>query len=581
MDKSASKTAKFINKLATKFEITKSKVLVSLLTGFTVPFLLLICSTFNVYFSNAEEFGFSVGDFAPFFISVSAVAFVLITIALIFTKKWLHNLIFSLCGGLIICAYIQTIVTNLTFTGLPGDGNAAPPSKLRIIVGLLLWFAVFATIIWFCVISSKATTAKKVVSFLLIIILVSQLLTFIPSAIIFGTDSAKKTPTQMYLSNKNIYEVSKNKNIFVFVLDRFDAEYYEELAEKYPEVIAELDGFTYYDDNISKYPRTYPAITYMLTGVENDFSVKRLEYFEKAYSTSTFLKDLKDNNYKTNLYIPIYYAYSDAKVLSDYASNTSHFDGHSISDPAQFTKNMIRLSSYFWLPDKFKSQSISSNKFFESVVYEGDAPEYTVDSSSDSIVYTELMNDGLRIQSEQNTFTFMHLNGCHPPYTIDENCTYREDGTIKPVEQTRGSFAILCEYIKQLKSMGLYEDATIIITGDHAALTTDYEAYDSPKLTALLVKESGKSGTSIATSHAPVSQDNLLATIVKSAGIKTTTDYGRACSEIAEDEILTRVHFFQKVNVSTRKNTNITYEITGSAKDFNNWKITATEEDNH
>ena len=581
MDTSSKKTNSIINKLIAKFEITKQKILISVLIGFSVPFLLLICSAFSVYFSNAEELGFSVGDFAPFFLFTSAVVFVAITAVLILTKNKFHNLIFSLCAGLVICGYIQTLVTTLTFQGLPGDGNTTSPSKSKIIINLLLWLAVFAVIIWFCVISSKAKTGKKVVSVLLVFAFVSQLFSFIPSAISFATDSSKKEPVNMYLTTENIYEISENDNIFVFVLDRFDAEYYEELAEAYPEVISELDGFTYYDDNVSKYPRTYPAITYMLTGVENDFEAERSGYFEKAYSSSTFLKDLQDNNYKINLYIPFYYTYTDADILSDYASNTSELNGHSISDSRQFTKNMILLSSYFWLPDKLKSRTISSNKFNESVVFEGDAPEYSMNSSSDSKLYANLLNNGFSSQNEQNTFTFLHIRGCHPPYTTDENCVYRKGESIKSVQQTRGSFSIICEYIKELKKKGLYEDATIIITGDHAAISSDSQAYDSPKLTTLLVKESGKSDTPLVTSHAPVSQDNLLATIIKSAGIKTEHDYGKAFCEVAEDEAVTRVHSFQKVNPGTSANTNITYEITGSARDFSNWKITETKENKY
>lgn len=420
------KKPSIINKFKVRFEITKQKILLSVLAGFSVPFLLLICSSFTVYFSNAEELGFSVGDFAPFFFSVSAVAFVVITAVLILTKKRLHNFVFSLCAGLVICGYVQTLVTTLTFQGLPGDGNTTSPAKSRILLNLLLWFAVFAVVIWFCVISSKAKVGKKVVSVLLVFVLVSQLFSFIPSAISFATDSSEKESVNMYLTTENICEISENNNIFVFVLDRFDAEYYEELAEAYPEVISELDGFTYYDDNVSKYPRTYPAITYMLTGVENDFTAERSEYFEKAFSSSAFLKDLKDNNYKINLYIPFYYTYTDADILSDYASNTSELEGHSISDSRQFTKNMILLSSYFWLPDRLKSKTISSNKFNESVVFEGDAPEYSMSSSSDSKLYADLKNNGFSSQNEQSTFTFLHIRGCHPPYTTDENCIYRE-----------------------------------------------------------------------------------------------------------------------------------------------------------
>jgi hypothetical protein len=81
------------------------------------------------------------------------------------------------------------------------------------------------------------------------------------------------------LTIKNIREVSENKNIIIFVIDRFDASYYYDLKEKEPGFFSRLDGFTYYNDYISLYARTYPAITSMVTGIDNDFKTTRGQLF--------------------------------------------------------------------------------------------------------------------------------------------------------------------------------------------------------------------------------------------------------------------------------------------------------------
>lgn len=565
----------FLLRFFRKCNITKGKILTSLLAGFSIPFLVFISASFNVFFDNSVELGFGFGDFAPTFLMLFAVAFVVITLVLLLTKNRLHNLLFALSAALIFCYFVQTTITSMTFKGLPGDGNAPLPKQWWVIADLILWLVIFAVIIWFCVISSKATEAKKIVSILVCLVMVTQIIGLLISSVSFAlVNSSDEEPSQMYLTTENMFEVSENENVIVFIVDRFDRDFYTELKKSTPEILDEFDGFTCYDDNISKYPRTYPSITYLLTGMENDFSRNSADYFEDAYRNSAFLKDLKNNNYKVNLFIPYYYTYTNADVLSDTASNISVKEGHSIRSTSKFTKDMMKLSSYFWLPDKFKSKTIYSNAFYELVEFEGAAPEYSMDKSSDSAIYAEFDKNGLSVQNAQNTFTFIHLTGCHAPFTTDENGIYRGDGAVTSLQQTQGVFRFLGKYLRNLKDLGLYEDATIIITGDHGTLTSDSQEYSDPNLTALLVKESGKAGTPLKTSQAPVSQDNLLASVVKSAGIETETDYGRAFDEISEDETLTRIHYFQKKNGSGTKDTNITYEITGSAKDFSNWKIT-------
>ena len=134
-------------------------------------------------------------------------------------------------------------------------------------------------------------------------------------------------------------------------------------------------------------------------------------------------------------------------------------------------------------------------------------------------------------------------------------------------------FKFIREYIAELKAAGAYEDATIIITGDHANPVSDHDDVAAPRLTALLVKEKGQSGTALKESKAPVSQENLIPTIIKSTGVKASTDYGKAYSEIGEGDITTRKYLFEKTVDSQDLDEIVEYEIIGPASDYNNWKI--------
>lgn len=569
--------------LKEKFGITGNKILTSVLAGFTVPFVLVICSVFSVFFSNASQFAFTLGDFAPALILISLGIFAVITLTLIFTKGTLRGSIFTLCAFLVVAAYIQTFITNLTFQGLPGDGNVGIASKVKMVINFTLWTILLCVFLWFGILSKKAETGKSVMSFLLILVLVMQTVSLIPAAITYANEQTTTDTTEqnvkkeVFLTTDSMFELSTKENIVVIILDRFDDRYFQALLNTDSPYIDSLEGFTYYQDNISTYPRTYPAITSMVSGINNDYSGSRLQYFEKAYSESPFLKDLKSNGYKTNLYIPSYYAYDNADVFGDLVSNTSAAEGYTITSQSKLIGKLFELSSYFWAPEIFKSNTIGSSSFGDIVTINSDAAKYEMTETKDAEIYQELVESGLRTQNNKNTFTFLHLRGCHSPFTIDENCNPVEKGSVSSTQQTTGCFKLIDEYFSEMKRLGIYDDATIIITGDHGALDSDSKEYGNENLTGLLVKMSGESGTELKFSSAQVSQDNFLATIVKSAGLKTSTDYGRSYDEVPEGETITRTHYFQLYTGSERKDENLTYTIEGKGTDFSNWSITNRE----
>ncbi len=566
--------------LAQKCDITKKKVLSSLLAAFAPCFFVFIYSTTSVYFSNAEELSFSFMDFAPLYIFGFCGMFCFLFLLLLITKKLLQRILFSLVTGFTVCAYVQSFVTTLTFSGLPGDGMSDPPSKQKIIINLAVWIVALAVFGISAFFRKKTETTRTALSLLLIAVTLMQIFSLIPSAITYISSKDSESNKSYFLTTEDQLNLSSQENIIVLVLDSFDREYLLEYLASDSEAMNEFDGFTYYDDNIASYPRTFPGCTSMVSGIINDFSLNREAYFTEAYSTSPFLKDLKANDYKVNLYIPIYYTYSNADILAEYVSNVSVAEGYKITAPFGLFKRMFSLSSYFWLPEKAKSPVISTSTFQEIGAFVSDKSMYEVENHTDPTFYKELKSQGLTANDNQKVFTFMHLRGCHPPFRMNENCEEVAANTVTSLQQTTGCFNIIKEYLRQMKALGIYENSTIIITGDHAgpyAWSDNLTEYEQPMNTALLVKPKGAQGTQFTTSKAPVSQENLLAEIVKSANIKTTHDYGKAYSDISEDEDTVRKHYFITFTGSKRKDELVTYEIIGDGTNFDNWEIVSRE----
>lgn len=566
------------SKEAKKNAMPKSHIIISLLASFAFSFSFFIAGPLGFFFSESNRSFFEDNNIyahmlVPVMVIGAAVFFVALAAILLFATGKVHTVFISVIAWLLVCGYLQSLFFNGWTNGLIGDGNAGSEMPAFGIPNLLLWLVLGVIIIGAPLLSKGKLTkiagaAKMVIVYLLVLVLAMQgagLLEVVLSA-------PEEKESSAFLSTENMFDISANDNVVVFIIDRFDQEYYYELLEYDPDFFKDFDGFTSYVDNVSLYARTYPAVTSILTGVENDFEGTREEYFEKAYGSSTFLKDMSAGGYDVNIYTSNWYTYSDAKEMGDVENIAEAGIKAKLNDPIGLLSAMISYSAYNYCPDVLKySIGVSTKTFTGFASQDTDEDMYIAD---DAKIYADFSKSGLT-EKPQNNFTFLHLRGCHSPFNIDENCNNVGDDNATSLQQTRGVFKFIREYIAELKAKGVYEDATIVIMGDHACAIYDTEDVPSARITSLLVKEKGQAGTAFKESEAPVCQANFIPTIIKSAGVTPSVDYGKAYSEVLEDEIITRKYLFEKtVTVNDKRCDEIVeYEITGSARDFSNWEI--------
>ena len=338
--------------------------------------------------------------------------------------------------------------------------------------------------------------------------------------------------TERILSSDKITELSTNKNLIIFVVDRFDTRYVELALKKTPDVFNSLEGFTFFDDCISLYGRTFPSIAYMLSGVENDFSQSRADYFRYAYKNSEFLNVLKKNNYKIKIYTDDYYGYSDASVMGRYATN------------------------------------ICDAEYSDS--------KYSTDQKA---VFDMLSGSKYTLDSQKNNFSFIHIQGCHLPNSYDEDFNVLDenhDDRWNELVAINTSMQIIDAYIGQLKQNGLYDSSTIIILGDHASAMSDTKELSGVRRTAMLVKPSGVSKGSMKICSSYISQENLWATALDSEGLSYEYSFAPSVFEVGQDESTLRKYVFQRMDSGFFEN--ITYSIKGSSKIFENWTVVIRED---
>ena len=137
-----------------------------------------------------------------------------------------------------------------------------------------------------------------------------------------------------------------------------------------------------------------------------------------------------------------------------------------------------------------------------------------------------------------------------------------------------GCFLHLFNAFDRMKELGIYENATIIITADHGSAYKDSTPLEKKVTIGLFYKPSGSAGTPLACSKAPVCTDNIGATIMKAAGLSDYSAYGAALDDVPEDAVITRYYYKSVAEKETWHEVSVyRYAVVGDANDYENWEF--------
>ena len=553
----------------------KQRLLVSALIAAGLSMTYMLFPMLDSVITNITELPFALGDVIVPILFLGLAAFIILTLFLVAFRGFLFDLATCVALSFLICGYLQITFLNSNIGPLVGTPlewkDLGLPSLL---FNSLTWFIVFTLVVAFGLL--RKVRARRYfkrfslfTSSLIIAIQLVALFSILPSTIndkTFEDTGDGYVSRDLFLTRKGINEVSANKNVLVFIVDAFDQEFLNRILESDPGFFNNLDGFTFFPNNISIWNSTYPSVINYLTGVPFIPGTPYAVYPKSAYEQGTFITDIRSQGYSSNVYMEHTYCYSDGAHLSEVADNlqTVTYTLNMTTVVKQLIKlNLLKVSPHalkrlFWIyPNQF-NYAIEETGPQESWIYQSD----------DWRFYEEISED-LKVLDSPGHFSYYHLNGSHGPYLMDAQAQYVEDGT-SVLEQTKGCFYLMNEFFKQMKDLGIYKDATIIITGDHPAHEM-FTLLDTARPVGLFVKPSGSEGTSLQVNNAPVSIGNLAATCVQAAG-GDTTRWGRTYFEVGENEEVIR--YYNHRFTDTRSNYfTAVYRVIGDARDWNNWEL--------
>lgn len=568
----------------------KQRLFNALPVSFAVAYTFCLFQPLEVFIKNNSFLPFGIKTLTPSLIFLALGVFVGLGAVLTLLRGKIHNAFVSLSVGFLICGYLQCNLLNIDHGTLDGSNVSWHDYRVKTVLNLILWVVLillpFLTHYLFPKIWKYAARA---ISALLVVAQTVALIVMLATS-----DSLYDNSQNGYLKREGIYDVSENNNVVVFLLDRFDNKYADAILEAEPELETELGGFTFYENFVGSYSRTYPSVAYLLTGVKTDYSVKPREYLENAFTTSSFLSALREGGVEARVYTDVPYTIGNAEWLIGTVENAA--PPMELPPKGRILSAMMILSSYRWTPEALKPYFHYYTNDYFTYVYDDPNAKYDVYSSDDVRFRADLVSQGLTVRDNAKTYLFYHLSGSHEPYYMDAAGNRAEFPTDKEgkreglLQQTRGDVGTLLLYIEQLKAKGLYDKTTIIVTADHGrtGTITDLEhAYEienvltgepdtGERVPVLMIKPAGADPTvPLARSQKQLSHENLCPTILEALGLDHSA-VGRSVNDVGENEEVVRYFYMNgaKANRSTasRDWNLITYRIVGDANDFANWE---------
>lgn len=548
------------------------RLIPAVLSSLALALAVFVVAPLDIYGSNYEELDFTFANFMPF-LALGAVLTVLLFSALMFLlPKKAYRFVFAFVLSTAALFIIQQNFLNFGMNSLPGDRLPEEvPSVWLMILDLAIWLVVYGGAFYLAArVNIKGDngeivkTASLVVAFTLLVTqITSPIFIVVNSNSKYGSNilsESGKAERSTITTERGFNELASAKNVYYFCIDRFDEEYAEKAYAAGEGIFSELDGFTWYKDNVSVYGHTFPSVANMLTGAKYDINTKRAEYLDNAYKGENIpLNTLDDNGYAVKLYTVKYYAFTSAEHLPSYLENLSKATDETDEEPSfALSANLAGFSLYRAAPVVLKQIFASGSTSDVNGIVTKKGEDGYGEWVGTNKQAERLAEKTITVGENEKQFAFIHFDGMHDILSVNSYVT--------PL--LGRNMGVVNAFLKSLKENGLYKDATIIVTGDHSRPCNDLTGIDQSRRTALFVKPAGEDeGFKI--SSAETSHADIWATIFASEGVEYSGD-GEPVFDIAEDEQRERTFVWHTYPPASL--VEYTYKINGKAANFKSWK---------
>lgn len=485
----------------------------------------VFASPLDIVNSNHAYLTFSAGDLFWELLGLTLAGTLVLSALLALVPEKAFHYVLGLMLSLAVMFYVQGVLLGGDLITLDGSTFMWQDNPAAAYKNLALWIAVAAVL---CAAAGRFPGMVRTAAVIVCAALCLAQVTALATTWVPKDDSEPN----YQLDGSEQFILSENENIIVLTLDQMSPMIFEEVLALDPELEDVFRDFIYFDNMSAAYSFTFPSMCFLLTGQHFDTTVPTRDAVYNAWHSDTaeyFYSTLKENGYTSRVYVESNYAAIDVKNMLGKVDNVEIAGDLVVR--WRLLQDSIWMSLYRHCPVILKNPfCISTGQIVDVAEYQG-VEKVRINYD----FYPALQDEGLVIGQEENNFVWHHLQGAHFPFVVgyDGELIWpeAEETQENRLNQLHGYMLALKEYFEQLKELGLYDDATIIISADHGY----FECFQA----AFLIKTPGQSFEKMQTSSAPVAQEDILATILDVMG----EDYsllGRSVFDIAENETRVR-----------------------------------------
>jgi len=435
------------------------KLIPAYILSFVIAFTIFVNEPVVLYASSKNDLWF---DFMTMIKPVTIlfiISFLLLsifyTIVKILSKKdKVYNIILVISFIIYFASYIQGNYMLKDLPGLDGTTIVWTGFLAQNLITLFIWAILIITYI-LTIKKFKFESVIKVSSKVALVVFIMLLVSC--ASTIFTTKKMFMKKYPILVTDMNYANFSSDKNFIIFLADAVDSrEFYKELENSnYKD---SYKDFTYYPDTTSYYLFTRDSIPQILSGIPNHNESEYYTYYNEALDNAPLFNTLLENKYDLNIY--------DHELIWTSEKGRNVKNSTKVSNEVKlyyFAKNNIKYVAYKYLPYCFKKYAKIENMNFN---YSRNI-DYTNSYSWDDIDNYKLILNSNPTVEQNKQFKFIHVNGSHPPYNIDEELNRIEENKNGYNKEVSASIKLMSSYIEMLKNNNVYDNSVIILIADH------------------------------------------------------------------------------------------------------------------
>ena len=452
------------------------KLVPSFILSFVISFMIWIYEPIAMYINNIEDLWFGLNTIIFPLLLIFIFTFIMLsgifTLIYYLNNKYIKKIpIYKIILVIsFVCFFASYIQGNFLAYNLPAlDGTTINWNNYKTdnIISIILWIVI---IIVTLILLKKCKFDKTINYFKYGSLIIFGML-FISFISLFLThDLSKLNKKAVIFTEDHINDVSSDKNFFIFMVDSTDAVYFDDVL-KSSEYKDTFKDFTFYKDTLSAYGFTRDSVPYIISGIWNENETDFTTYYNKAFDNSPLLDKLKENNYDINLYE------MDNLWNTDKVDNINNVSKENIKvGKRMFYKQELKYNLYKYLPFFLKKYSRIEDMDFNRCK---NFYSYKFFNWNNKYMY-DLFNNEKINKIDNKVFSFIHLEGAHVPFEIDENFNLVSNGTFE--KKILATIKLTDAFLKRLKENNLYDNSVIIIMADHGYSFENQQGRQNPIL---------------------------------------------------------------------------------------------------